>query len=313
MFRYDIFLILLFQLLTLVNSYKLIVRALHTANYVNDKIYFLGGETDTTSYTNDFFYLDVSAPFTLDSLPIVDITSKVQIAKHQRATSTVCGPNKDTIFLFGGTIDIDESAASLVYAFNISVPQWTNTNIRGTQPKRRKASSVVCDGNARMFIFGGTNSEGYQNDFDILDTDQLTWSLGSSKNIPPPMELATANLLSNGKIVYLGGYSNVQFINMSKIYLYDTINDEWLRMFTTGTPPSGRAWHSAVLTQDGRIIVYGGVPVSPDQQLSVLDTTETIFRWSIPEIKFTPTYLCYKYFVRNANAEETDPMIPNLI
>ncbi|CAG8446410.1 6100_t:CDS:2 [Funneliformis mosseae] len=192
---------------------------------------------------------NASAPFTLDSLPIVDITSKVQIAKHQRVTSTVCDPNKDTIFLFGVTIDIDESAASLVYAFNISVPQLTNTNIRGTQPKRRKASSVVCDGNARMFIFGGTNSE-----------DQLTWSLGSSKNIPPPMELATANLLSNGKIVYLGGYSNVQFNNMSK--------------FTTGTQPSGRAWHSAVLTQDGRIIVYGGVPVSPDEQLSVLVTTE---------------------------------------
>ncbi|CAI2185698.1 17716_t:CDS:2 [Funneliformis geosporum] len=294
MFRYNILLIFLLQLITLVNSYKLIGRSLHTANYINDKIYFLGGETDTASYTNDFFYLDVSAPFTLNSLPIVDLTRNVQIAKLQRASSTVCGPNKDTIFLFGGWIDIDESAASLVYTFNISVPQWTNTNIRGPQPNRRVASSVVCDDkDARMYIFGGTNNEGYKNDFDILDTDQITWSLGNRINIPPPMDLATANLLSDGKIVYLGGYSNGQLISMSKIYLYDTINDEWLRMITMDTPPNGRAWHSAVLTHDGRIIVYGGVPVSSYDKLSVLDTTVQPFRWSIPEIIFTPSSAPY--------------------
>ncbi|CAG8465601.1 14745_t:CDS:2 [Funneliformis caledonium] len=275
-------------------------RALHTSNYLNDKIYFLGGETDRASHTNDFFYLDVSAPFTLDSLPIVDLTRNVQIAKHKRATSSVCGPNKDTIFLFGGDIDGDESAASLVYTFNISVPQWTNTNIEGPQPQRRVASSVVCDENARMYIFGGTNGDGYQNDFDILDTDQLTWSLGSRVNIPPPMDLATANLLSNGKIVYLGGYSNRQLIDMSKIYLYDTINDEWSRMFTMGTPPRGRAWHSAILTQDGRIIVYGGVPVSPDDQLSVLDTTVLPFKWSIPEISFTPSSAPYSWIYKGS-------------
>ncbi|CAG8515801.1 3642_t:CDS:2 [Funneliformis mosseae] len=280
MFRYHLLLIFFFQLITLVNSYNLIGRALHTSNYLKDKIYFLGGETDRASHTNDFFYLDVSAPFTLDSLPIVDLTRNVQIAKHKRATSSVCGPNKDTIFLFGGDIDGDESAASLVYTFNISVPQWTNTKIGGPQPQRRVASSVVCDENARMYIFGGTNGDGYQNDFDILDTDQLTWSLGSRVNIPPPMDLATANLLSNGKIVYLGGYSNGQLIDMSK--------------FMMGTPPRGRAWHSAILTQDGRIIVYGGVPVSPDDQLSVLDTTVLPFKWSIPEISFTPSSAPYR-------------------
>src|ERR1051325_9015274 len=119
--RYYIFCIFLYKLATIVNSYTLLKRNLHTANYVDDKIYFLGGQTGTDGidaklYTNDFFYLDVSKPFTLDSdLPIVDLTGKTRIPNHAIATSTVCGPSKDTIFLFGG--EFEDNTAPLVFAF----------------------------------------------------------------------------------------------------------------------------------------------------------------------------------------------------
>ena len=59
MVRYYIFFIFLFYLTTVVTSYTLLRRNDHTASYLDDKIYFLGGETDYTSFTSDFFYLDV--------------------------------------------------------------------------------------------------------------------------------------------------------------------------------------------------------------------------------------------------------------
>ncbi|CAG8659014.1 2663_t:CDS:2, partial [Funneliformis mosseae] len=293
MYRQHILFIFLFLLATIVNSYKLIGRAFHTSNYINDKIYFLGGGIETTEYTNDFFYLNVSVPFTLDSLPIFNVSSNVQIAKHGRATSTVCGHNKDTIFLFGGDFDDDESALPLVFAFNISIPQWTNANVRGLEPIRRRWSSSACD-KQKMYIFAGYNSHQstFRNDFDILDINRLTWSLGSKVNIPNPRDVATATILSDGKIVFLGGNGDGNIINMSEINLYDTNNDKWSQMVTNGTPPAGRMGHTTVLTKDGRIIVYGGQtfdgPLAHHDQLSVLDTTEQIFRWSIPEIKYTP-------------------------
>ena len=83
MFRYYIFYICFFQLVSIVNSYTLLKRGYHIASYVDNKIYFLGGSTEEKAYTNDFFYLDVSKPFTLDSdLPIVDLSSKSLTYNH---------------------------------------------------------------------------------------------------------------------------------------------------------------------------------------------------------------------------------------
>src|SRR5436309_3439331 len=121
MVRYYIFFIFLFNLTTVVSSYTLLGRNDHTANYLDDKIYFLGGETDYASFTSDFFYLDVSKPFDTflgSDLSIVDLTNLSQILKHARSTSTICGPNKDTIFLFGGDIENKDIAEPLVFAFN---------------------------------------------------------------------------------------------------------------------------------------------------------------------------------------------------
>jgi hypothetical protein len=205
MFRYYIFCICIFQLLaTVVNSYTLLNRVQHTASYVDNKIYFLGGSTNEKTYTNDFFYLDVSKPFTLDSdLPIVDLSDKTSIPNHATATSSVCGSNKDTIFLFGGTFEDD--TAPLVFAFNISNPVWTIVNDKGSKPIRRSLSSGVCSENAKIYSFGGVNGGIVRNDFDIFDTNQFIWSAGNNLNTPPPMDTIAATLLPDGRIVYLGG------------------------------------------------------------------------------------------------------------
>jgi hypothetical protein len=52
--------------------------------------------------------------------------------------------------------------------------------------------------------------------------------------------------------------------------------------------------YQILLAQDGRIIVYGGVIedfITPaSDPLLVLDTTVQPFKWSIPDIKYTPNF-----------------------
>src|SRR5687768_824667 len=151
-----IYFLFLSRLVAVVNSYTLIERSEHTANHINGKIYFLGGSTNANQHTSDFFYLDISEPFKISSgsiLPIVDLTNITDIIKHTRATSAVCGPNKDIIFLFGG--ELSTGGIGPLVAFNTSNQLWNVANDKGTIPIRRRFLPSVCDNNAKFYIFGG--------------------------------------------------------------------------------------------------------------------------------------------------------------
>ncbi|GBC37480.2 hypothetical protein GLOIN_2v1845096 [Rhizophagus irregularis DAOM 181602=DAOM 197198] len=213
--------------------------------------------TKKYSGTNDFFYLDVSIPFNLDStLPIVDLSIDArQIYSHSNGISTICGPNKDTIFLI---FRISEEGFSY-YNFIINDQEW----IPSTLETNVRWSSAVY-----------TTSWG---------------SVSSGLNIT---YLAPAILLPDGRIAYIGK-SNIGDIsfNFRNIYIYNTNDGTWRNMSTSGIEPSPRYFHTTVLTQDGLIIIYGGVnnigPV-PDQ-ISVLDTKVDPFTWSIPNIDYAPS------------------------
>ncbi|GBC52849.2 hypothetical protein GLOIN_2v1779760 [Rhizophagus irregularis DAOM 181602=DAOM 197198] len=62
--------------------------------------------------------------------------------------------------------------------------------------------------------------------------------------------------------------------------LYNTNDDTWTSKKTIGDPPTPRAYHSAVLTQDGRIIVYGGIDKAATDDLVILDVSQADYTWS---------------------------------
>ena len=76
--------------------------------------------------------------------------------------------------------------------------------------------------NSKIYLFGGSIDNhlnvAIYNNFDILDTNQLIWSMGSNLNIPPPMDEARASLLPDGRIVYIGGNNmNIKFVGLSEV------------------------------------------------------------------------------------------------
>src|SRR3989304_3352953 len=64
---------------------------------------------------------------------------------------------------------------------------------------------------------------------------------------------ATANLLSNGKVLIAGGYNNSDTLSTAELY------DPATGSFTpTGSMVTGRVWHTATLMPNGKVLIAGG-------------------------------------------------------
>src|ERR1043165_5317311 len=125
---------------------------------------------------------------------------------------------EQNIYLFGGeTLDIitnEDSFKSLVYKFNLISGQWEIPTIKGKMPERRMEIKAVSDNSGKIYIFGGYNYfnssssvVNYFNDMVIINNVELSWSIGYLPNAPAQRAGYSATLLSNGVIVYIGGYN----------------------------------------------------------------------------------------------------------
>ncbi|GBB86472.1 hypothetical protein RclHR1_01290016 [Rhizophagus clarus] len=274
-----IFCFINFQInITSSEQYVLKNRALHTATLIGKKIYFLGGLTKSltgpsTYSTNDFFTLDVSKWFNQsEGYPYEDLSNSTVnvIPVHNRATTSVGGHFKDSIFLFDGDMGRQSNYASeTLQSFSTSQQTWENVEINfGEEPLRKTSMNAATDNNGKVYLFGGAkeltlNPIQYFSNMDVFDTINKSWQ---SMNTPvTPRDGYTATYIPESNIIiYIGGfgksnpYVTAGLIDMSNLDIYNTVNNSWGKL-STKDPPKSRVFHTAVLTNDhGRIIVFGG-------------------------------------------------------
>ncbi|CAB4384108.1 unnamed protein product [Rhizophagus irregularis] len=299
----------------------------HSAVFADSRIYIIGGiipknlANFSDTFSKEFYYLDVEKPFGVgagNKLPWVDLSFVSQILpEHAWSAFSNCG-HDDSLILFPGEYREHNVTKATVYTYKLSLQQWnsfTSTNppidIYHSQPQ------TVCDvRTGNMYRFGGINpllpllaTNKY---LDILDTSTLVWKNGSTVYAPGGRFDHTGTLLPSGNIVYIGGSlpDGKGFVEMSEN--------------ATGDLPTRRACHSAVLTQDGRIIVYGGLtedggPAKDD--LVILDTSQADYTWSkanvstnkpLPRYYHTATLVGYYMIVIfGRNNEFLPPTTPN--
>ncbi|RGB23702.1 hypothetical protein C1646_806030 [Rhizophagus diaphanus] len=279
---------------------------------IEDKIYYIGGENPSKPRSeenpkSDIFYLNLNSDIKENFLTWVDL--KVKLPYTIGHTADVGGINQDSIFIIGG-MHYDETNANYLYRFDTKTYELIVPVIQGKAlPTRLARSSVSYKG--KIYLFGGrayTPADSaliYVNQFDIFDTVNLIWQVGSIVDSPGPLSGYTATLV-NGIIYYIGGRSQqyvfspmteackIKFIN--KIYQYDIVADKWSLKKTitadNNAIPGPRVAHSAVLF-DGKIYVYGGTYFNADTPYEVpaketfvmLDTITLV--WSVPAYNST--------------------------
>src|SRR4051812_6954186 len=107
-------------------------RDLHTATLIDNKLYFLGGNS-IDGYRNEFFYLDVSVAFDTQKLSWQDLSNINTVPSHSSAAAVKGGANNVTLFLYGGYTPTME----LVYTFDPQSNLWNTPKIVGVNTIRK--------------------------------------------------------------------------------------------------------------------------------------------------------------------------------
>ncbi|KAF0526944.1 galactose oxidase [Gigaspora margarita] len=284
-------------------------RVAQTSSLVNNKLYFFGGLSGDT-FTNETWYLDLSNSFNV-SMPPWHKGQETLVAVGF-ASSCVSPIDNSSVFLIGGNMLLANNASapfypSEVYKFDSKNSYWRPVNVIGYNNSftSRYIMQAIIDNDGKIFIFGGRNTDinisdinittsAWYNDMHMLDITSLKWStLNISQNVPLPCIAYAAVLLPTDEIIYIGGVEllllgNPRLVDIKMVRLFNTKSFTWSTKQITGASIDSRGGHTAVLTQNGSIIIYGGstinyTQVAPD--LMVLDINN--WEWSIPNIPQT--------------------------
>jgi len=185
--------------------FKPLQREHHTATFINDKLYILGGRSEKPindeTIGKQFFYLDVSVQFNTQELLWNDLTSINLVPSHSNAASVNGGANNGILFLYGG---FSNETMDLVYTFDTNTNSWSVPKTIGKNIDSKGSLTGIVNDDRKMYLFGGHDGNETLNDMLILDTINLNWGKGSFVNAPTPIILYGATLLSNQHIIYLG-------------------------------------------------------------------------------------------------------------
>ncbi|KAF0469267.1 galactose oxidase [Gigaspora margarita] len=250
---------------------------------VNNKLYIIGGLPN-----NDSFYLDVSKNFNVSdmaSMPWTDISTGAP--RKDSISACIGGMNNDSIFVIGNKPSA--SFQPLVSQFDTTKQTWSNVTASGAPPVDRYYISCASFGKGLIAIFSGAYVTGNDNnDLWLFNTLSLSWIKSNATTAPAARSGYCAITLPDDNILYIGGsynFSITSLIPMNILPLYNTKNDSWSNITTSGQTPPSRRFSSAVLTPNKRILMFGGVndaSLSYYNDLWILDIST--YQWSTGNI-----------------------------
>lgn len=132
---------------------------------------------------------------------------------------------------------------------------------RAGGPELEGHSAVWDPENGRMLVFGGrSGSQEFCSELWAYDPDANAWSTVTASGTPPSARHGHTAVMdtANGRMYVFGGRSAEGALN--DCYKFDISTDTWSQVTTTGTIPTGRYRHSAVLIPGtpARMLICGG-------------------------------------------------------
>lgn len=152
-----------------------------------------------------------------------------------------------------------------VWALDLTTPgaeAWTQLFPSGTGPSARRWHTAVYDeDNSRMLIFGGGGNGGLFNDLWSLSLTPSaeTWTpIAVAGTVPAARAQHTAIYdRPNNRMVIFGGIAAGGF--RGDTWVWNTGTSQWAQLTGLGTPPAGRAGHTAIYNLgNSNMLVFGG-------------------------------------------------------
>ncbi|RUS21435.1 hypothetical protein BC937DRAFT_92687 [Endogone sp. FLAS-F59071] len=281
----------------------------------NGLLYFYGGTSMNPNSlggaTTQFFALNVTSIWNTSAPSYVDLSSTVPAGAIPVFGATAVIASGKIVIALGFTSV--NASQFLTYTPNQS-PVWAALQSSNPQdgllsgPQITDTTMAVSPIDGRIYISGGMTSTGPNTALYALDVSSLSWTNimsaypGNITNIPSTRLGAVAVATKDGRICYIGGFiqTNGAGAQTTEIWCFATPSGVWSRTATTGVPyPEPRANHTAVLDQNGNIVVFGGAACTqtsptyctlvPTISLAILNTTS--FAWTIPSTENGPPSL----------------------
>jgi N-acetylneuraminic acid mutarotase len=277
---------------------------------VNNLLYVSGGKTDqfgSFSYTsapttNDLFTLDLSSSFDPSS-PSWNYVSGSQNSSttqgQELAWHSLAAYNQSQLLLFGGdggpnspiVLPSQKNSAILLDISSLSDPQWISESEGwASQPSRRIHQTTASNG-GKVYLVGGEKDDGSTSGYSdhyVFDPSVPGFSQLPSDNGPSDIYGHCSTILSNGKMVVLGGYSasEAKMISFSTIWSLDTTSSSFSwsteSVSSSSVPPGRRAFACTWLEGD-KVLIHGGSDASFQSTYNdgwVLDASKNPMEWS---------------------------------
>jgi N-acetylneuraminic acid mutarotase len=203
-----------------------------TATYVNDKIYYIGGQTSITTRYDEIHTFD---PETRTFTKAKVIGKLPKFARH-----TACSVGSK-IYVFGGYDGYGTFYGLSCY--DVETFTWTQIDAKGPNPIPRTNHAVTSVG-TNLYLFGGNDTTkkgqdylrfGTYGDFQVYDTLTNTWFEPEVKGkIPCPR--SGHLMIPVGHKIYLfgGGLWNDKtkswFEKYNDMFVFDTLTMEWIEV-----------------------------------------------------------------------------------
>lgn len=215
-------------------------RTAHTCELLaNGKVLIIAGST--SAHNNGLSSCEVFNPVTGS----ITNTGSLNASRYFHASTTL---TNGKVLVSGGYGGMYHTSCEL---YDTSTKTWSST---GSMTNRRYGHTSTLLNNGKVLVTGGHGGSNLSS-CELYDPTTGTWS--STGSLPNTIWGHTATLLSSGKVLVVGGattYFGYNIINSCA--LYDPSTGTWS---ATGSMSTSRVWHSAVLLNDGKVLVSGGL------------------------------------------------------
>lgn len=226
---------------------KASARNNHASCVINEFLYIHGGH-DGDNWLDDFYILDTKKLF----------WKRITTAHYTPKARACHGLSRlgRKIYLYGGYDG--KNSFSEIEVFDTETQLWTSLILNKSLikiPSARNAHSATVIGK-KIYIFGGHYQNVHLNDLVIFDTLKNEWISPELKGtLPFGMRGHTATYVFN-KIYFFGGYNGK--VRNNDIYRLALEDFSFTKIHNNTENILPRQRHSACVTSDFRILVFGG-------------------------------------------------------